>query len=181
MILGDSHYCGTPCGSCGQNPNPKCNRFTTDVIEAYLDPKCEREGWMNTYLKFERSLVGHETTPDESRKIWDSLLFYNYLQFALHGPRESGTPEQHKASIEPFFSVLDQYQPDMMIVWGVRLWNNLPEERWIGSPGISVDGQAINSGYYKLSNGKPVRAICVYHPSAGYDWSHWHKVIMKFI
>ena len=69
MVLGDSHYCGTPCGKCGINPNPKCNRLTSDVIGWCLDPNCEREGWMKTYLKFERSLVGHETTPEESRKI----------------------------------------------------------------------------------------------------------------
>ena len=122
MVLGDSHYCGTPCGKCGVNPNLKCNRLTSDVIGWCLNPKVEREGWMNTYLKFERSLVGHETTPEESRKIWNSIVFYNFLQVALHGPREAGTLEQHQASIVPFFSILNTYQPDLLIVWGKRLW-----------------------------------------------------------
>ena len=76
MVLGDSHYCGTPCGKCGINPNLNCNRLTSDVIGWCLDPNCEREGWMKTYLKFERSLVGHETTPEEIWKIWDSIVFY---------------------------------------------------------------------------------------------------------
>ena len=82
MVLGDSHYCGTPCGRCGENPNARCYRLTSDVIEWCLDPNCEREDWMKTYLKFERSLVGHETTSEESRKIWDSIVFYNFLQVA---------------------------------------------------------------------------------------------------
>ena len=90
MVLGDSHYCGTPCGKCGVNPNPKCNKLTSDIIGWCLDLNIEREGWMNTYP---RSLVGHETTLEESRKIWDSIVFYNFLQVALHGPREAGTPE----------------------------------------------------------------------------------------
>lgn len=178
MVLGDSHYCGTPCGCCGVSPT-KCNRFTTDVIEAYLDPTCEREGWMSTYLKFERSLVNHETTLDESRKIWDSLLFYNFLQVAMQGPRQAGTPEQYRSAAGPFFSVMNQYQPDLLVVWGVRLWNSLPSEHWIDGIDMKIDGYSINNGYYQLSNGKKVRVICVYHPSVGYSWDYWYKVIMQ--
>lgn len=181
MVLGDSHYCGTPCSKCGVNPNPKCNWLTSDVIGWYLDPKIEREGWMNTYLKFERSLVGRETTPDDSRKIWDSIIFYNFLQVALHGPREAGTQEQHQDSIGPFFSVMNTYQPDLLIVWGVRLWNKLPSENWIDGPDVKVDGYQVNNGYYRLSGGKMVRAVCVYHPSVGYSWDYWHKVIKAIL
>ena len=68
MALGDSHY-GTE-----QNAN-----ITREVLGWYLDKSVEREGWMNTYLKFERSLVGRETTAEESNDIWQSILFYNYL------------------------------------------------------------------------------------------------------
>ena len=48
MVLGDSHY--------GSVPEPT---ITRDVLGWYLDDSVEREGWMNTFLKFERSLVGH--------------------------------------------------------------------------------------------------------------------------
>ncbi len=179
MALGDSHYCGEDCKVCGQNFSCKCNEFTTDVVKTYLDQNNEREGWMSTYLKFERSLVNHETTPEESIKIWNSLLFYNFLQVAMQGPRQSGTPEQYRAAAGPFFSVLDQYQPDLLVVWGVRLWYNLPGERWEEGAQKKVDGYEIHNGYYKLANGKKVRAICVYHPSAGYSWDYWYKAIMS--
>lgn len=179
MILGDSHYCGEDCNECGADFKSKCNNFTTDVITAYLDQGNEREGWMSTFLKFERSMVNHETTPDESVKIWDSLLFYNYLQVAMQGPRQAGTTEQYQMAAEPFFSVMDQYQPDLLVVWGVRLWNNLPGERWEDGQKMVVDGYEVQNGYYNLDNGKKVRAICVYHPSAGYSWDYWYRVIMK--
>lgn len=179
MVLGDSHYCGTPCGKCGINPNPQCNRLTSDVIGWCLDPNCEREVWMKTYLKFERSLVGHETTSEESRKIWDSIVFYNFLQVALYGPREAGTPEQYQASVGPFFNVLNIYQPDLLIVWGKRLWGNLPGENWIDGSDVLVDGYQVENGYYLLDNGKKVRAICVCHPSVGYSWDFWYKVIVS--
>ena len=179
MVLGDSHYCGEGCKDCGQSLNCECNGFTSDVVRAYLDPYNEREGWMPTYLKFERSLVNHETTPEESEKIWNSLLFYNYLQVAMQGPRQAGTPAQYRTAAEPFFSVLDEYQPDLLIVWGVRLWNNLPGERWEDGAQKKLDGYEIQNGYYRLANGKKVRAICVYHPSAGYSWDYWYRVIME--
>lgn len=180
MVLGESHYCGVSCSECGVNHYGKCNNFTTQVIRDYLDQNNKREGWMSTYLKFERSLVNHETTYEEREKIWDSLLFYNFLQVAMQGPRQAGTPEQYRAANEPFFAVLDKYQPDLLVVWGTRLWNNLPSERWIDGEDIQVDGYSIENGYYNLPNGKKVRAICVYHPSAGYSWDYWYRVITNF-
>lgn len=179
MVLGDSHYCGEDCEECGKSHRHACNEFTTNVVKDYLDQNVEREGWMSTYLKFERSLVNHETTPEESVRIWNSILFYNYLQVALQGPRQAGTPDQYRAAAEPFFSILNQYQPDLLVVWGVRLWNALPSDRWEDGPRKSVDGYEIQNGYYRLSNGKKVHAICVYHPSVGYSWDYWYRAIMK--
>ena len=179
MVLGDSHYCGSPCNRCGVNPNSKCNSFTTDVIESYLNPSCEREGWMPTYLKFERSLVNHETTFEESRQIWDSLLFYNYLQVAMQGPRQAGTDGQYMDARKPFFEVMNMYQPDLLVVWGMRLWKKLPVDFWEDCAEMEVDGYPIQNGFYRLRNGKKVRAVCVYHPSAGYSWDYWYKVIMR--
>ncbi|HBJ76735.1 MAG TPA: hypothetical protein DDY68_02590 [Porphyromonadaceae bacterium] len=177
MVLGDSHYCGEGCETCGKDFNCNCNLFTRKVMEEYLNPENERKGWMSTYLKFERSLVNHETSPEESLKIWNSLLFYNYLQLAMNQSREAGTFEQYRNSAEPFFSVLEQYQPDGLIVWGIRLWGNLPNERWIEGKQITIDDYSIRNGYYELRSNKRVRAVRVYHPSAGYSWDYWYRAI----
>ncbi len=179
MVLGESHYCGENCADCGSDFNCGCNQFTPMRVMDYLDRSNEREGWMSTYLKFERSLVNRETTPEESVRIWNSLLFYNFLQVAMAENRQAGTSEQYRAAAAPFFSVLDQYQPDLLIVWGVRLWNNLPSERWLDGEDMQVDGISIENGYYLLPDGRRVRAICVYHPSAGYSWDFWYKAIFN--
>ena len=50
-VMGDSHY--------GSVPSPGT---TQQMLAWYLAPTVEREGWMNIFLKFERSIVGHETT-----------------------------------------------------------------------------------------------------------------------
>ena len=182
LALGESHYCGSGCADCGEcGKHPECSDFTTNVVNWCLDSSVEREGWMNTYLKFERSLVGKETTPLESRKIWDSIAFYNFLQVAMGGAREAGTNQQYRAAAEPFMQVLEELQPDVLIVWGVRLWNNLPNRNWADGSKVAVDGYDVQNGYYTLPSGKKVKVVCVYHPSVGYDWSFWHKVIVNFI
>ncbi len=177
MVLGESHYCESGCPNCGVGN--RCKDFTTKVIKNYLDPNAEHEGWMNTYKKFERSLVNRQTTQKESVRIWNSILFYNFLQVAMGGPRQAGTAKQYRDSARAFFSVLDKYEPELMIVWGDQLWQHLPWERWTEGETLKVDRQEINNGYYSLSNGRLVRVICVCHPSAGYSWDFWYKVISK--
>lgn len=170
MVLGDSHY--------GSEPSPD---ITKDVINTYLNPDVEREGWMNTFVKFERSMLNHQTSRKDSAMVWNSLLFYNFLQVLLTGPREAGTNEQYAEASVAFFEVLDEYKPDVLIVWGKRLWSKLPNERWEEGDVVSVEGYTIENGFYRLSDGHKVRAFCVYHPSTGYDWGYWYKVISHFL
>lgn len=168
MVLGDSHY--------GDVPRAE---ITREVMRWYLDPDTEREGWMNTFVKFERSLVGHETDWAERRAIWDSVMFYNYLQVLLSGPREAGTPEQYRDSAGAFYQVMEQHRPEVLIVWGKRLWDKLPGEGWEDGSRVEVEGYEVPNGYYNLKNGHRVRAFCVYHPSVGYDWGYWHRVVRE--
>jgi hypothetical protein len=43
------------------------------------------------------------------------------------------------------------------------------------------DGYEVKNGYYQLLNKKQTRVIVVYHPSAGYSWDWWYKVIRNEI
>lgn len=183
MVLGESHYCGEKCADCGKvGKAGDCAAFTTNVIKTYLDPDTEREPWMNTYLKFERSLVGHETDSEERQKIWHSLLFFNFLQVAMDETRQAGTQEQYLQAQRAFYEVLDQYLPEYIIVWGKRLWGFLPGDgRWREEKDIVIDGQHIATGSYRLGNGARARVMAVYHPSVGYSWDWWHKAIHAFL
>lgn len=171
MVLGDSHY--------GSEPDAM---ITNNVLGWYLDYSLKRVGWMNTFLKFERAMVGHTTNHNETLSIWNSLLFYNYLQVLLDGPREAGTKQQYKDSEAAFFEVLEKYQPDAIIVWGKRLWENIPWTRWTEYPTLKYsDGSMIDNGCYTLSNGHKVKVMCSYHPSVGYDWNYWAMIIAEFL
>ena len=182
MVLGDSHYCDGGCCDCGNcRLCRQCAMFTQDVLRDFLDERKERQNWMRTFVKFERSLVGWVTDWALRRKIWDSVMFYNYLQVAMSGPRKAGTSAQYKQAANAFFEVIDKYESECIIVWGKRLWNNMPNERWQDGDDIVVDGNHIATGYYLLSNGKRVKVVAVYHPSGGYSWDYWHKVIQGLL
>lgn len=183
MALGESHYCGERCANCGvAGKAGDCAAFTKQVIQAYLNPHTEREPWMNTYLKFERSLVGHETGQAERDGIWQSLLFFNFLQVAMDETRKAATPTQYQQAQKAFYEVLDRYLPESIIVWGKRLWDYLPGDgRWREEKDIVVEGDHIATGSYALANGQRARVMAGYHPSAGYSWDWWHKVITRFL
>lgn len=182
MVLGESHYCDEGCADCGDcQLHRDCIGFTQNVIRNYLDEACGRENWMRTFVKFERSLVGMETDWAMRRRIWDSVLFFNYLQVAMGGPREAGTSEEYSEAADALFDVMDKYQPEYLIAWGNRLWNKLPGDRWENGDDIVVDGYRVATGSYVLGNGKRVRVMAVNHPSVGYSWDYWHRVIQIFL
>lgn len=183
MVLGESHYCDENCTDCGKlSSHRKCANFTKNVVNDYLDQRKERKSWMNTLVKFERSLVGHTTNWAERKDIWHSLLFFNYLQVAMDTPRKAGTKEQYDYACKVFYDVIDKYKPQYIIVWGDRLWNSLPgDSRWQWSEPIVIEGYKVQAGSYRLSNGDTSKIIVVYHPSSGYSWKWWYKAIKDFL
>ena len=66
LVLGESHYC---------DESEVYENLTYDVLQKYLHHEVN-EGWMNTFKKFERALVGNTTTEDDSRRIWDLSLIH---------------------------------------------------------------------------------------------------------
>lgn len=122
MILGESHYCDGGCCDCGNcRLCRQCAKFTQDILRDFLDERKERQNWMRTFVKFERSLVEKMTDWALRRKKWDSVMFYNCLQVAMTGPRKAGTSAQYKQAVNAFFEVIDKYEPECIIVWGKRL------------------------------------------------------------
>lgn len=182
MVLGESHYCDESCADCGDSLHHcDCMEFTNNAIRQYLDDSVERQRWMQTFLKFERSLVGQETNQALRQRIWQSVVFYNYLQVAMGGPREAGTTAQYRQAGETLFSVMEKYQPEYLIAWGNRLWDELPGVHWTDANDIVIDGYRVATGTYTLASGRKVKAMAVNHPSVGYSWDYWHRVITQFL
>ena len=102
--------------------------------------------------------------------------FYKHPLFSKEAEAE------YRQAEEAFFSVLDQYHPQYIIAWGNRLWGEMPGgERWRDGDDITIDGYTVNTGNYALSGGGRVKVMAVNHPSVGYSWDWWHKVIETFL
>ncbi len=173
MVLGESHYCASP-----DEATPE---ITRDVIKDLLDPNSEHEGYKNTYTKFERALAGKVLTPEEKKALWDSFIFYNYVQVPISGARVSPTVQDFLSSEDAFFEVLEEYRPDRIIVWGKRLYNNLPQKGYQLLDITTATGEKIETWAYKTASGHVVQVLPITHPSAGFDWEYWHEVIKAFI
>lgn len=185
LVLGESHYVGDDGVDDFKNgDNEDWADFTRNVVNDYLGDTI-RERWMNTFIKFERSLYGDTTDRMDSKNIWNHLVFYNYIQVPLTGPRLVAKHEDYTNASEPFFDLLSTLKPDIIIVWGNRLYHRLPSDNCnLGINGndggsINVDGYANPTWIYELKNGHKILAICVYHPASGYSWDYWNKVIKK--
>lgn len=154
----------------------------SDLMNIYLDPDRKYDGWMNSLKRFERSLYGNDTTLKDSMNIWNSLLFYDYVQ-AVQDPRKSITPtkEQYTDSEEAFFQIMERYQPDILIVWGLRLWNNLPNTNWTENARKCIGGDYFDNGFYTLNNNHRVTSFPIDHPAGAFDTELWHEVISGFV
>ncbi|HRO75574.1 MAG TPA: uracil-DNA glycosylase family protein [Crocinitomicaceae bacterium] len=159
LVLGESHY--------GNNEidKEKKKSITQEVFDCFMQYKSGKkeffEHWMNTYTKFTNVLLNKSADYDELLNFWDSVIFYNYVQSFTSEPRSAPTKEQFKESEEAFFEVLNKYQPDLIIVWGMRLWENMSGKG---------DSQHNNDKLfnYPIDNQKSIPAYHIYHPSSSY-------------
>ncbi|MBR1630681.1 MAG: hypothetical protein IJ680_02380 [Paludibacteraceae bacterium] len=174
LVLGESHYIED------YEEGDDISEFTRWVVGAYRNAEYYSERWMNTFTKFARALAGRETSVSENCAIWDSFIFYNYLQVPMSGPRMRGDGEDYENAVEPFFAVLEMYHPDLVVVWGCRLWAYLPDSYGFSWEPDIVIGQNVHRwGKYVLPDGREVKVLPVYHPSAGFGWDYWNAVIKK--
>ena len=159
LVIGNSHYCNSrnDCQCCGidgcEFDYDDCEDMTTSVIEKYLH-RNEWEGWMRTYQNFEYALCGHKTNRQESREIWNSIAFYNYLQTAVSNWKDQGDDEDYDNSEDAFWEVINYLQPDYIIMWGNRVWDQ--------SAGYNGDN------CYVLEDGSEVYLAGINHPSWKY-------------
>jgi uracil-DNA glycosylase len=136
--------------------------ITNNVVNGYLNYKKTARfyaKWMNTFTKFSNVLNGKNSSIKETVEFWQSSSFYNYVQAPTKGPRISPTKEEFKQSFDALSEVVEQLKPNMIFIWGDRLWNNFPKDNY----------ESKKSGndkihYLKFSYNLPI--MVVPHPSS---------------
>ncbi len=166
LILGESHYCDQKCEICSKQSNNDCSGFTIEVLNRYFEYKkgnAEHENWMRTFTRFTNILLGEQVDNKAVMDFWDSVIFYNYVQSSTEEPRTPPTNQQFIESKDAFIEVLEEYKPDLILVWGKRLWENLPN---IGHWG-EEDNKNSRFYFYRAGD-KEIPAYKIYHPSSSY-------------
>ena len=170
LVLGESHYGDTI----------DVQNETIGVIQDYVYDYWGAP-YQQTFLCFERALAGREINQEEREQLWNSIMFYNFFQKSTTGPRTEPDMTVQQESEEAFRELLEQYQPDAIIVWGKRLYNLLPG--WDGTETTIEVGDDSTRVWHYIINGKTIPAMSVHHPSAptGKNWELWHQFHKAFI
>lgn len=115
MILGESHYADE--GEAGQD-------FTQHVVTTHA----YRAG-VPFFSKLTAVLRGDTSYPTDAERFdtWQHVAFYNFVQEIVgDGSRIAPTREAWEAAHAPFFDVVRELEPDVILVLGNRLWEEVP-------------------------------------------------------
>jgi hypothetical protein len=178
LVVGASHYCGDGCSDCGDpDAHPGCRGFTRRVVRDYLDDGYAGDSdWKRTFSAFVDSVFGRETSANERDSFFDSIVFTNYLQRAEGRDADEKYGEWFDDSrhLRAFLSLLDEYRPDVVVVWGSRVWNAIP---WnLG------DGEAdrVTDDIFRFRrSGHEFLLVKLHHPSQGYPFAASHAILQK--
>ena len=176
MVVGASHYCGDGCRDCGDPAaHPECRGFTQQVVSDYLDDAYSGDSdWKRTFSTFVNSVFGRDASADERESFFDSVVFANYLQRsegrdAVEKHGEWFNDNQH---LRAFLALVDEYHPDVVVIWGSRVWNAIPWD--LG------DGEAdrVADGIYRFHRGgRDFLMVKLHHPSQGYPFEASHTIL----
>ena len=116
MILGLSHY---------GDYEDQYPEFTRDVINENAYSAGNRFFTLLTNLL---RLSKIAPSDDERKAAWEHVVFYNYIQDIVGATgRISPTTEMWNAAKRPFLNVVQELKPQLIIVLGTQLWDQLPE------------------------------------------------------
>ena len=189
MIMGHVHVCGG-CTECGiiKDKDEECASLTKKSIGDYLkwretgeDPTPWYRGWLKTYFNFAKAFFGYEPNfKQEKCELWDKVLFYNYVQSAVSEWYQKPSSKDYINSQVPFMEVINEYDPDIIIVWGADAFNNAPFGGKDEEP-ITFENIKAKRYIYTLNSGKQCSMIKIHHPSMCFSSSKWHEIIKSII
>ena len=169
LVVGASHYCQQfyECGSkCGVTAgSEKCPAFTFGVFDTFYSATAYQP-WMRTYAIFANSFYGYDASFEEQCKLYQSVTFMNYLQRAegKNGNEKHNSWFRNEQNARAFKETVAECSPEIVIVWGVRVWRALPWRDFI------IDEENSSDNVKKCCcQGKSFMLLHAHHPSIGYD------------
>lgn len=121
LFLGESHY---------EADEINDGDATNEVIQRQFGEGQDVAKELERY-KFlrglERLFSGNSTlTKEGSKKFWNEVAFYNFVQFGMISSDTRPTTAQFRKSVDPFCEVACDLKPDVIVVASLKTWDNLP-------------------------------------------------------
>lgn len=185
LLIGDKYICESRCTYCGDlSERPDCRfNFASDVINYVNQGKTAY--WTPYFRNLERALAGKMLSDEESKEIWDSLAFTNFVQKAVFDRKDTPTPDLYKKAAPAFYELLEELRPRRIIVLSKRLYHLMPKEegRFRESGGRITSGNCSGIlGEYILADAKTVIPVMwIKSPAQAFSRGHWHNILNKFI
>jgi hypothetical protein len=138
----------------------------------------ERGNWARYWVRI-ATLLKDAVEKTETKDFWDRISFYNYIQEIMDGPKQN-TPEKHwEYAKEVFVEVVKKLMPDIVIVTGYAVFDNLPDECIPGKP-ISLNGKNLKVCTYHV-NDKVINICGIWHPATpGFKYDDWRNLYKKY-
>ena len=179
LILGDSHYTDESEVAELRTEQQGSSDFTSGVIKDYLDDPV-RGSWKSTFTKFMNSFVQNTIHVSRSKEeLWNSLTFYNYLQIPAGAePRLTQHYDyQGEKDKKAFLEVLEELEPDVIISWGNKAWDAIPEDFGFGK--YKVNKPFSDFFYTYPFKAGEIKVLGVNHPSSSFKSSYWSGVFTE--
>lgn len=170
LVIGDSHY--------GKAPGEEHN-FTCDVLRMHLSG----EQRISFFTNIARAITGIPNDDLDQVEFWEKVAFYNYVQKSVEEARSRPTVDQGVSAQAAFEEIINNLQPDRIIMLGNFVWDMTPSS---GREGELVCSDATEkrmlTWHYPIKSGKIIFTGKMEHPSSGgFSGDAWHPVVKKFL
>lgn len=178
LILGESHY--EWCYKCWIEKNERQHDMTCWCIAECVTGANSITHWK----KIENALNGDGIEQNERSLFWHTVAYCNYIQQIVGYKRDSErspkpTREMYENAKEPFKKIIKSLKPDLIVVLGNTVWENLPPED-DKLKTIRRNGKILHRCLYSIDQENNSIACCVPHPAAGLGKT-WNAVIEEAI
>lgn len=161
LVLGESHYRDDPSSEAfSQDPcwEPYMNEHGEENLTSFVVKRWGQDLPFATYTKVANVLLNLYGGPRnaQNREIWDHVAFYNYVS-TLVPKGDRPTDEQWQNSILPFDEVLNDKEPNAVLMLGKEL-----TERVVNNHGHEEEYEQLFTPYEHNN----INYLGIYHPSA---------------
>lgn len=172
-VMGESHYL-----SEGPDAYTNSPQLTRQIVADWGLAETHSSAFFTRVA----AVIAHcDPSRVDRAAAWQSIAYSNFIQEPMSGPRIAPTPQQSADACRLFCSQLASTRPEVLVVLGNRLWQQLPTDMGCSVPTFQFapepDWLPIEDAWIYPYHVEGVLvctvAVKIVHPSAGHGRWNW--------